>query len=902
MQLQSGQTLSHYRIAGTLGRGGMGEVYIAEDTRLGRRVALKILPAGLAADAGRRGRFEREAKAVAALNHPNIVTIHSIEESGGVHFLTMELVEGETLAQMIRGGGIDLTRLLRLALELAEAMAAAHRQGITHRDLKPDNIMLGADGRLKILDFGLAKLLEDSAAQGAASELVTREVQTEEGKIVGTAAYMSPEQAEGRPVDPRSDVFSLGIILYEMATGERPFKGDTRMSTISSILRDTPAPVTELNGNLPRHLGRIVRRCLAKDPERRYGNGRELYNDLLELKEEIDSGEIGPAAAPAAGTGAAGPGRRRGWSLAMALSIGAAIVVIATLVATVLFDSREDGAAGPGGPPLQAKFSQLTDMPGAETQPSLSPDGRMLVFASLSGAFFDIFFQVVGGEKRFNLTAGSNSDNAWPAFSPDGTRIAFTSSRDGGGLYVMGTTGESVRRLADHGFNPSWTPDGSEVLYSTQGFRVPYGRAGRGELRAVEFDSGEVRSIPYDGDAVQPVMSPHGSRIAFWGLRGGSGVRDIWTIPAAGGEAVPVTDDEHTDWNPVWSPEGGYLYYGSDRNGSMNIWRVPIDEETGRTLGPPEAVITGSGDNVFLTVAADGRTMAYVSLQSSQNLQTMAFDPIVGEPAGDPVPATRGAQLFSWPSLSPDGESIVASRSGSQADLYLVNRDGSDRRQLTDDPGRDRGAAWSPDGSEIAFYSDRSGSYEIWGIRPDGSGLRQITDTPGTFTEMPTWSPDGTRMAVAVSITDGDVETLQGRIIDPHLPYAEQAPEDLPPYDGGKFGFEVCSWSPDGRWLAGNARATEAGGGGVIVYAMETGTYERLTDFGEYPQWLPDSRRMLFVHKGEMFVVDRESGEHRRVLSLLPDAIYHPRLSRDGRILIISRLVQDDDVWLMTLQ
>ena len=901
MQLQTGQTISHYRIAGSIGRGGMGEVYIAEDTKLSRRVALKILPAEMAGDADRRGRFEREAKAVAALNHPNIVTIHSIEEADGVHFLTMELVEGETLSQMISKGGLDLTRLLQLGLALAEAMAAAHRQGITHRDLKPDNIMLGGDGRLKILDFGLAKLREEAGAPGAASALATRAVQTEEGKIVGTVAYMSPEQAEGKPVDPRSDIFSIGIILYEMATGERPFKGDTRISTISSILRDTPVSIIELNRNLPRHLGRIVRHCLVKDPERRYGNARELYNDLLELREEIDSGEIGPAGASLAGAG--GAPARRASPLVLGLAIVAGLAVIAVAIVSVMQSSRrQDDAATPRGAPPQANFSQLTNMPGAETHPSLSPDGRMLVYTSRVGAYFDIFFQVVGGQKRINLTEGSNADDGWPAFSPDGTRIAFTSGRDGGGVFVMGTTGESVRRVADRGFNPSWTPDGAEILYSTQGFQSPFGRAGYGELRAVSVDSGAVRGIPCSEDAVQPVMSPHRLRIAFWGLREGGGIRDIWTIPADGGEAVPVTSDQHTDWNPVWSPDGSSLYYGSSRSGSMNIWRVPIDEETGRTLGPPEAVTTGSGSNMFLTAASDGRTMAYVSVDRPQNLQTIRFDPVAGRPVGEPSAITRGKQNFFWANLSPDGEWIIATGFGPQEDLYLFKTDGSARRQLTDDAGKDRGATWSPDGSEINYFSDRSGSYEIWGIRPDGSGLRQITGTPGRVITFASWSPDGTRMAIAATMTGDDGEFLQGQLIDPRVPYAEQTPEDLPPFEGGQVGFEVISWSPDGRWLAGTRRETQLGGQGVVVYSLETKSYRSLTDFGQYPAWLPDSRRLLFQDKGELFLVDSDTREHHAVFSALPDSIAGPRLSSDGRTLVYSRTVQNDDIWLMTLE
>ena len=286
-----GQTVSHYRILRTLGAGGMGEVYLAEDTKLGRQVALKVLAHESARDPDRRARFEREARAVAALNHPGIVTIHSVEEHQGVLFLTMELVDGRTLSECIPQGGMPLDQLLKIAIPLADAVGTAHHRGITHRDLKPANVMVGHDGRVKVLDFGLAKQQPQDSFQSETALVPTAHA-TAEGKILGTVAYMSPEQAEGKPVDPRSDIFSLGVVLFEMATGQRPFKGDSNVSVLSAVLRDTPPLVTDLRSDLPRDLGRIVKRCLAKDPEERYQSAKDLRNDLKALKEDSDSAEI----------------------------------------------------------------------------------------------------------------------------------------------------------------------------------------------------------------------------------------------------------------------------------------------------------------------------------------------------------------------------------------------------------------------------------------------------------------------------------------------------------------------------------------------------------------------------------------------------------------------------------
>jgi non-specific serine/threonine protein kinase len=367
-----GNTLAHYKIVASLGKGGMGEVYVAEDTRLHRRIALKVLPEEMAADPERRARFEREARAVAALNHPNIVTIHSVEEADGVHFITMELVEGRTLSEMLPRDGFPLGDLLGRAIPLADAVSSAHQKGITHRDLKPDNVMVDGEGRLKVLDFGLAKLHDRSGSDDGLTEAPTATLETGEGKILGTVAYMSPEQAEGKVVDSRSDIFSLGTILYEMATGERPFRGDTSMSTISSILKDEPTAVSEINRSLPRHLGRIIRRCLAKDPNRRYQTALDLRNELEELKAEVDSG-----AAPSATTArpdAVGSGRRWVWALGAVIAL---LVVI--LGATVLRRSAEREA--PHGTTVPAAGVVL----GEHRSSSRGPKIAVLPFADAGG-------------------------------------------------------------------------------------------------------------------------------------------------------------------------------------------------------------------------------------------------------------------------------------------------------------------------------------------------------------------------------------------------------------------------------------------------------------------------------------------------------------------------------------
>ena len=375
MPLTIGQTLGHYHILRPLGAGGMGEVYEAEDSKLGRKVALKVLPEEMASDPQRRERFEREAKAIAALNHDNIVTIYSVEEVAGIDFITMELVEGETLRRLLPPGGLPLGKILDLAIPMTEALAAAHQQGITHRDLKPENVLVNRSGKVKVLDFGLAKVEGVFGASGMGSHMPTRAL-TEEGRIVGTIAYMSPEQAEGKRVDPRSDVFTLGVILYEMGAGERPFKGDTAVSLLSSILKDHQPPLTEVNASLPRDLSRIVERCLMKDPARRFQSAMGLATELATLKQDSDSGELEALQAGSRRTSGSAAAAMREPGRAPWIKYVGAFAVVVALASFAMFAYREwrsrslapAGSAQVGSTPAGQQGGGVAGEPGGAPQ------------------------------------------------------------------------------------------------------------------------------------------------------------------------------------------------------------------------------------------------------------------------------------------------------------------------------------------------------------------------------------------------------------------------------------------------------------------------------------------------------------------------------------------------------
>ena len=877
-----GRVLDHYRIESKLGEGGMGVVYKARDTLLGRAVAIKVLPGDKVADPTRKQRFVQEAKAASGLNHPNIITIHEIRSAGGVDFIVMEYVEGATLADVIPHHGMRVHQALRHAIHIADALAKAHGAGILHRDLKPSNIMVTDDGRVKILDFGLAKLLDPPEVPAEATTLTVRP-RTEEGTLLGTAAYMSPEQAEGLKLDARSDIFSLGTILYEMVTGRRPFTGESRLALLNRIVNEDPQPPSALVASIGSDLEKVILRCLRKDPNRR-------FQTMADLKVALEDLETESASTPRKQI----LGARRPWWWLWIAGVAAAILFV---LASVLY-LRNSTRKSTGSSVALGKitYTQLTDQPGQEIYPSLSPDGKSFVYARRTADKWDIYLQRVGGRNAVNLTKDSSVDDTSPVLSPDGEQITFRSERDGGGIFVMGATGENVKRVADFGYNPAWSPDGREIVCSSATFTNPAIRqTSKSQLFRVNIATGEKRGVtPQLETVLQPNWSPHGYRIAYWAVTRGQ--YDIWTIPASGaGLPVAVTQDLAVDWDPVWSPDGTYLYFASNRGGSMNLWRVPIDEKSGKLLGGFEPVTTPSEDSGYLSFSRDGHQMAYVQQEHTANLFRVGFDSTREVVTGQPVPVTQGSMMTAVPAVSPDGEWIAFYTTGKHESLFVVRKDGSGLRQLTSDAYSDRRPAWSPDGKSLAFQSTRGGKYDVWTIHPDGSGLEQVTYTPDGFVAHPVWSPDGKRL----------VYSIQNRIpfvMEFDKPWRSQSPQALPPLGEADTWWEASSWSPDGQKLAGFELRTDGKFTGISVYSFEMHKYDRVTDFGWDSHWLNDSRRLLFgpspPRTSAFYLVDTQSRKVHEILSVAPDAIRQVAISPDNRWIYFSKGVTEADIWL----
>ncbi|MGD2067815.1 MAG: protein kinase [Gemmatimonadota bacterium] len=851
-----------YRVEGPLGQGGTGVVFLAEDLKLGRKVALKVLRPELAESVGAE-RFLREIRIAAGLGHPNILSLIDSGEAEGLLYYVMFYVEGESLRDRLeRERQLGLDEALRIGVEAAEALAHAHQAGVVHRDVKPENILL-EDGHALVCDFGIARALDQAGGQRL----------TRTGLVVGTPQYMAPEQAAGeKEVDARADVYALGCVVYEMLAGSPPYSGATPQAVIARKVLEPLPRLTVVRDTVPPEVEAVVERALAKVPADRIQTARE-FADALAGRTRVTVRH-------------ATPWLRR--PLVQAVG-GAAALALLLAGGLWLVGPREAADPGPGAVP--ATFAQLTSEPRAEDSPSLSPDGEWVVYAGEGPEGRDVFLQGVGGRRPINLTESSPEDDVHPAFSPDGERIAFRSERDGGGLFVMGRTGEAVRRITRTGFDPAWSPDGTRLVYATEGVDLlPLNWDRISELWVVPVEGGEPGRV-YAGDAVQPSWSPDGGRIAFTARLTEQSRMDIWTIPADGGEPTAVTSDEPNDWAPTWSADGRHVYFSSDRGGSMNLWRIPVDPSSGEAAGAPEAVPTPAAFVAHPSVSADGRLVAYSSARHEQNVQAATLAWREGT-VRDPVWLTTGSRQWSSPDPSPDGGQVVFySRDLPEGDLYVSPfEEGARPRQVTADDALDRVPRWSPDGQWISYMSTRGGAIRLWWVRPDGSENHQVLQEDGWLLA---WAPDGTR--AVVSGLRPDV-----LLFDPGLPLGEQKRRTLPRPDSTIGVVTVNDWSPDGGRLA--AFVGPVTDEGIVTFSFESETYRRLTDFGQWPVWLPDSRHILFVTGGhEFWIVDADTGELQRVYRSRADVLGPPRVSRDGRTVVFTRRVTEADVWLARL-
>jgi Tol biopolymer transport system component len=863
---------------------------------------VKVLAEAFVPGDERVQRFEQEARTAGALSHPGLVTIFDVGNIDGAPYIVMELLEGETLRDALgdlEPVALPIRKALDYGIQIASALAVAHEKGIIHRDLKPENLFVTSDHRVKILDFGLAKLAPDSPDIDGRRR--TSKHLTSAGIAIGTPGYMSPEQVRATPVNHRTDIFSLGSVLYEMVSGVPAFERFSAVETMHAVLNEEP-PAIETPLISP-ELEATIRHCLEKDPHDRFQSARDLAFHLQSMP-EMQRGKTGSSHQ-------AVPLRRPSWYRAALIALPLVLAVAAGGFALRSF--RTDSPAVP------RMYKQLTSADGLETLPTLAPDGKSFAFVSSQSGNRDIYMQRVDGRTAINITADSPADDSEPAFSPDGSYLAFRSERDGGGIYVMGATGESPRRLTEFGQNPAWSPDGTKLVFATEEVELlPSVRGRSSELWMVDIRSGVRHPLVQpakggpdfgrDSDSVQPSWSPHGKRIAVWGHSSVSGKFDIWTIdpnaPEPKKTVVRVTSESALHWNPVWSPDGQYLYYGSDRDGTLNLWRVELDEEGGAPAGAPEPVALPAAVAGNFAFARSGE-MAYVTVTSSYRVMAMPFDVNAGK-IGPPRQLLGGSQEILAFQPSPDGKMIAyQANSGTQEDIFVADADGVRIRQLTNDAAHDRSVYWSADGKTLYFYSNRGGNAShIWRIGADGGGLTRLTDDNDTkrigvrhlYQAVP--APDGRTLIVQ---TDRETSALL------HLDRPPgQRLEPLPVF------LPTPKWSPDGQFIVARDRRVLSAQrvrrsdfpGAIILYSLRTRRAEKLSESGVSPHWTPDGKKIVYFERQDIRILDLAS----RALTIVPftplaggqiDLRDGSRMSQDASTLYVLQTVQQGDIWMV---
>jgi Tol biopolymer transport system component len=764
-----GETISHYKIIEEIGVGGMGVVYKAEDTKLKRTVALKFLPPELIRDHEAKERFIREAQAASALEHNNICNIHEIDETeDGQVFIAMACYEGQTLKQQIADGPLPIDQAINIAIQIGQGLLRAHDEDIVHRDIKPANILVTDRNEVKILDFGLAKL---------AGQIQL----TKDSSTLGTVAYMSPEQCSGGEVDQRTDLWSLGVVLYELLTGKLPFKGDYEQAVVYSILNEEPKPVLGLRPGVPVELERIVNKAIVKNPDGRYQQADDMLEDLRTLKKDsLPRPEI--KSFP----------KSLSKPLLGALAVG---FLLAILIVGYLLISKE-------GTKFQIKHTRpLTTAPGLEQDPAWSPEGTRIAYASDETGNMDICVRQIAAGQRINLTKDNTGYDGKPAWSPNGEWIAFVSEREEGGIFLIPALGGIPKRVVSFSFAPSlsyigaippvcWSPDGTELAYAIKGI-----------LYTVPASGGTPTPLPLPPSGLtvgysEPAWSPSGERIACTGFVAvGVSTSQIWSVQRDGTDPLPLTSGKAFNSNPIWSTDGRQLFFLSDRGGSSDIWWVPVDIR-GKPTGPAKSLTTGVGIGA-IALSKDGMKLAYTKVVERSNIWSIPIVPDRTLTLDDALALTAENNLIDIISISPDGNWIAfdSNQRGNQ-DIWVMRKDGSELRQLTTNTAHDWGPCWSPDGKQIAFHSLRRGNRDLYVMPVSGGAVTLLTSHPGEDF-IPIWSPDGEKIAFA-SNRSGNMDVWV-------MPSRGGEPIQLTFHEAQDF---LMLWSPDGKQLVFSSKRT----------------------------------------------------------------------------------------------
>jgi eukaryotic-like serine/threonine-protein kinase len=935
MTLVTGAKLGRYEIRSMLGEGGMGEVYLARDTQLDRDIALKILTADVARDQQRLHRFLQEARAASALSHPNVAHIYEIGEIEGTHFIAMEYIEGESLDKKIAGRPLPLSAQLDFAIQIADALDEAHGRGIIHRDIKSPNIMIDARRRVKVLDFGLAKLSTPAGVTESTSnsELATR-VRTTPGIVMGTVNYMSPEQALGREVDHRSDIFSLGVVLYEMATGRLPFTGDTITETIDRITHSQPEAIARLNYDVPPELEVIIKKALRKDREERYQAIHDLLVDLKELKREADlaaglqrstppasrSVEIptqiydSSAAAsqnsvlPAATTTpiaqhptssaeyVAGEIKKNKKAViavaAIVLIAGVAVVGIGGAIVFRYYGSRGDSASKLPARPSNIKMTRLT-VNGKTQDAAISPDGKTVVYVLLDGGKKSLWIRQVATSSNIQIVAPSEANIGRETFSPDGNYVYYQASdkdNPGGALFQVPAFGGVPRKILSNIASViALSPDGRRFAF----IRNDNAATGEDQLIVANADgSNESKLAARKGDAffVSSGLSwsPDGKFIASpAGAYAGGFHLTVLTVDAQTGEQKEITSKKFSDVGRVsWLSDGSGVIVNSTEIGAAQsqIWLIPYP------MGEAQQITHDLNDYGGTSLTADSRSLVTVQWDVTANLWVAPMSDLTH---GKQVTSAKleGDRGLAW---TPDGKIVYTSLAAGNLDLWIMNADGTNQKQLTTDPREDSAPVVSHDGRYIVFNSMRGPLPSVWRMNIDGSNVKQLTDKEDYL--------------LGITADSKSIFFTSWRTTKMSL--WRMAMDGGEPVQISNLFISGASISPDGKWMACRYRNEEPNSlAKVIILPVEGGTPTKSFDMPDTivsnsPGWFPDGKSLIVRDNRtgtlNLWSLPLDGGPMKQLTDFKPDNLFAGALSRDGKLMVLSRGTVTSDVILIS--
>ncbi|RIK73809.1 hypothetical protein DCC62_16585 [candidate division KSB1 bacterium] len=858
-----GKTISHYKILAKLGEGGMGIVYKAEDTKLDRFVAIKFLPHHIAANNDERQRFKVEAKAAAALNHPNIATIHAIEEADGEMFIVMEFIEGQELRKLlIDNDQLSIDNCLSYAIQIAEGLKAAHAKGIIHRDIKSGNLMVTESGQVKIMDFGLAKI-------GGGVHL------TKSGTTLGTAAYMSPEQARGAPVDHRTDIWSFGVVLYEMLAGRLPFRGEYEQAMMYSIVNEEPDPVSKVRADVPPELEALIHKALTKDANERYQHADEMLVDLKTIQKAHESGSLTlPGALHGFRTGLV-PTKKLPFLIEKIRKCTrpknfavAALIVLGILAGLLLIDRVQKKQVVPS----VAKHKQVT-FTGNAHYPAISPDGQFIAYVEDKKK---LVLQDLSGGQLLELYQAN--DILSPQWSPNGSEIlARVKEGDSSRTLLIPRLGGKPRGTIVRGGSMAWSPDGIWIAGAFLDWK---------KVVLTNKLTGEQKEVPVSGFEwlTEIDWSPSGKLMLV--LTQDKGKYVIWTLTLDKGQQRKMYEIEKELLNPRWAPGGEAIYFFIRQNNTTDLMKLPVSAETGETRAEAFTLVSGLQAGDYYTLSANGKRLLYTRFLEYSNLWLVELH----QDKVETKPLVQGTSSYGHPAISPDGKWVVFNKGKfPYTHIYKMPVAGGTPEQLTLGEALHASAVWSPDGKRLAFGSFKGNEAKIWTMDANGDNPRQFTRTR-LSADAPeiAWAPHNKIIYQAAG-------NRNLSILDP------ETEEERPLIQADSVGWIFFpKYSPDRTKVVVWWNRSDAG---LWVISLVDDSQMKVSDQAVIPVgWSPDGNWIYGFYgrvRGKTLVRLPVSGGESEIVFTLPEEIFLTGVSPDGRKFVCMVPQTQSDVWLL---